>query len=247
MVIFLFILGLFIGSFLNCVAYRLNKEESFVRGRSYCPHCKKTICWYDLLPVISYAFLRGRCRNCKKLISIQYPLAELATGLAFALVAMNYSNIYELIYLLVVSCFLILIFIYDLKHYLIPDKFLIPAIGVVVVYSLIFGRGLLTPLLAGLLPAGFFLLLFVVSMGKWIGLGDVKLAVFMGLVLSWPNILVALFLACFAGGIIGLILIVFQRKELKSEIPFGPFLTMGTFVALLWGDILIKWYLKTLI
>jgi len=241
--LFIFLFGLFVGSFLNCVIYRLEKKESFLRGRSYCPKCRHKLNWYDLIPIFSFLALAGKCRYCHKKISIQYPLVELATGLIFLLCFLLAP--YQALFWCGVFCFLIIIFVYDLKHYIIPDKILLPAILVVFLYNLFFHfKFLLFNFLPAAFTAGiFFLMIFLISRGKWLGFGDVKLVFLMGLLLGFPNILVALFLAFFFGAIIGIGLIIFGKKKLKSEIPFGPFLITGTFIAMLWGEELIDWYL----
>ena len=250
--IFVFLLGLCIGSFLNCVVYRMELQEdmpkgsphrkavSFLRGKSFCPHCRHSLSWPDLIPVFSFLLLKGKCRYCSKKISWQYPVVEISTALIFICVTPGVTQIY----LLLVSCLLIIIFVYDLKHYIIPDKVLFPAIGIVFLEQLIFSFRFLdfNPLWAGLGACAFFLFFFLVSGGRWMGFGDVKLAFFMGLFLGFPNIVVALFLAFFLGAIIGVGLIIFGSKNLKSEVPFGPFLITGTFIALFWGQEIIQWY-----
>jgi len=149
-----------------------------------------------------------------------------------------------LAFLFYIASALIIIFIYDLKHYLIPDKVLFPAIAVALLFRLLENLYLMPNyLLAVLIGSGFFLAIFLISKGRAMGFGDVKLAILMGILLGWPNILVALFLAFFLGAIIGLILMIFKGKGLKSEIPFGPFLITGTFIALFWGQQLVNWYL----
>jgi prepilin signal peptidase PulO-like enzyme (type II secretory pathway) len=151
----------------------------------------------------------------------------------------------------VVSSFLIIIFIYDLKHYIIPDKIIYPAIGITFIYQLFgiwnFGQWDLfriSDLGFGILPSLFLLAIILISRGQWMGFGDFKLAILMGLFLGWPNILVALFSAFFIGAIIGTGLIVAGRKKLSSEVPFGPFLVTGTFLAMFFGDALTSWYLN---
>lgn len=219
--IFIFLFGLIVGSFLNCVIYRLaltpklgsdglEKKQSFLTGRSYCPKCKHQLNWYDLIPILSYLLLFGKCRYCKKSISFQYPLVELATGLLF-LAVFNPEYAVRTLYLLLITCFLVVIFVYDLKHYIIPDKIVFPAIGIALFYSLfLLFTGdyslshFLSMIYAGILPALFFFLIFIISKGKWLGFGDVKLVFFMGLFLGFPEILAALFLAVFLGGIIGI-------------------------------------------
>lgn len=255
--VFVFIFGVCIGSFLNCVIYRTELQQnmsgdpkkkavSFLRGKSFCPHCKHTLGWLDLFPVLSFLFLGGKCRYCKKKISWQYPLVELATGIIFLLIFkfLNFYNFLNIVFLFYVASSLIIIFIYDLKHYLIPDKVLFPAIVITLVYNLLNINQIFYNLFAAVIACGFFLAIFLFSKGKWMGFGDVKLAVLMGLLLGLPNVLAALFLAFFFGAIIGVILMVLQKKGLKSEIPFGPFLIAGTFFAMFWGQQIIGWYLR---
>lgn len=255
--LFVFLFGLIVGSFLNCVIYRLEQGQSFLKGRSYCPHCRHNLSWPDLIPVLSFLFLLGKCRYCQEKISFQYPLVELSTATIFILIWSTVSNIYTGVYLLLMAGFLIVIFIYDLRHYIIPDRVVYPAIAAVIIYHLIrlLGevrplqdwRGLTSPILSALGAAGFFLAIVLVSRGKWMGVGDIKLAFLMGLILGWPNILVALFLAFSIGAIIGVGLIVLKKKGLKSEVPFGPFLITGTFLALFWGSAITDWYLNLIL
>jgi leader peptidase (prepilin peptidase) / N-methyltransferase len=274
MQIIVFIFGLIVGSFLNCVVYRLDKEESFLKGRSYCPKCNHKLNWKDLIPVFSFIFLKGKCRYCKSKISPQYPIVEISTGLIFLLIynfqfliynqfiIFNLQSIIDLLYLFVVSSLLIIIFISDLKTFIIPDKVLFPAIGVVFAYcvfeflelnnwllparfSLGEGGGIgvfLNYLFSALAACAFFLAIYLVSRGTWMGFGDVKLAFFMGLFLGFPQILVALFLSFFSGAIIGVGLMLLGKKRMKSEVPFGPFLIAGTFVAFFWGQTMASWY-----
>lgn len=270
----IFIFGLATGSFLNSIIYRLQTGESFLFKRSYCPNCKKTLSWQDLIPLLSFLFLRGKCRYCREKISWQYPLVELTTGLLFAFSAYFIFSNPEIFPCKLMNCYivtlfywffisvLIIIFVYDLKHYIIPDKIIYPAIGAAFLYRLFevleFGnwdlfrnweleirnwQPMLIPLLSALLASAFFLIIILISQGRWMGWGDPKLAFFMGLLLGFPNILIALFLAFLIGAIIGIGLIIFRNKTLKSEVPFGPFLVTGTFIALFWGKEIINWYL----
>ncbi len=254
-----FILGLAAGSFLNCVIYRLEKEKSFLWGRSFCPHCKHQLSWQDLIPVFSFLILRGKCRYCQQKISLQYPLVELATAILFVFVTTyNFQfttyNFLNTCFLFLVSCFLIIIFVYDLKHYIIPDKVIYSVILVSGIWYFVSGiffnsytkYEILNTIYSAIGSALFFLLIVLVSRGKWMGIGDIKLSFFMGLFLGFPNILVALFLAFFLGAIIGIGLIISGRKTLKSEVPFGPFLVTGTILAMFWGQNLINWYLNIL-
>ncbi|MDD5145534.1 MAG: prepilin peptidase [Candidatus Pacebacteria bacterium] len=251
--VFAFIIGLLIGSFLNCVIYRLEKEESFLKGRSYCPFCKHQLSWQDLFPVFSFLILRGKCRYCKKPISWQYPLVELATGFLFLLVAQHsFLNLLVTSYWLLVTSLLIIIFVFDLKHFIIPDKVIYAAIlasGIWYLIAGIFlhlysGQELLIFLYSAFFAALFFFIIVLISRGNWMGIGDIKLAFFMGLFLGFPKITVALFLAFLIGAIIGVGLIISRKRKFSSEIPFGPFLVTGTFLALFFGQNIISWYIN---
>ncbi len=260
--LFVFVIGLIIGSFLNCVIFRLKTGQGFLKGQSCCPFCHHVLSWFDLVPVISFIALRRRCRYCQKKISWQYPLVELSSGILFVLaLRFNAYDLPALLYYLVIICFLIIIFVYDLKHYIIPDKVIYPAIGLTFLYQLFgiwdfgkqpFGESPLATgdlfriadLGLGILPAFFLLAIILFSRGQWMGLGDFKLAIFMGLFLGWPYILIALFLAFFIGAIIGITLVIFKAKKLKNKVAFAPFLIIGTFGAFIWGEKIINWYLN---
>lgn len=236
--ILIFLVGLAVGSFLNCVIYRMENKKSFISGRSFCPRCNHVLAWHDLVPILSFLALRGRCRYCRKKISFQYLLAEMGTAITFLL-----CFLFKVPWIAYIAVpFLIIIFVFDLKHYLIPDKIVYPAIAAVFLYDLYnldfgaFG--------AALGAAAFFLAIVLISREKWMGVGDVKLAFLMGLLLGWPNILPALFLAFGAGAIMGLCLIALDKKSLKSAVPFGPFLVFGTVAALFWGQSIVNWYLR---
>jgi len=241
----IFIFGLAVGSFLNCLIYRLETDKSFILGRSFCPRCHHKLEVLDLIPIFSFLFLKGKCRYCHKKISFQYPLVEMFTGALFVLCFLFQAPYY----LFIIVPFLIVIFVYDLKHYIIPDKIIYPAIGIALILNFqflisnqysIFNSSILSALGA----AGFFLLIVLVSSGKWMGIGDIKLGFLMGLVLGFPNILLALFLAFMMGAIIGVGLVGFKKKNMKSEVPFGPFLVLGTLISLFWGQEIINWYLS---
>ncbi len=237
----IFLFGLIVGSFLNCIIYRLEVGKSFLGGHSFCPYCKHELVWHDLIPVFSFLMLKGKCRYCQKPISIQYPLIELTTAILFVLV-FNSQNLLNTGYLLLTTSFLIIIFVYDLKHYIIPDKVIFPAILTSFLFLFTTNSLLLNTILSAFGASFFFLLIYLISQGQWMGFGDVKLSFLMGLHLGFPNILVALFSAFFTGAIIGLILIAQNKKTLKSMVPFGPFLVFGTFLAMFYGELIINWY-----
>ena len=247
----IFIFGLIIGSFLNAVIFRLKLNEQFIRGRSKCLNCQNELKAWDLIPVLSFIFLKGKCRYCHKAISWQYPLLELATGLVFLLGYFNLSYIkadfvFSYLTFIVFACFLIIIFIYDLKYYLILDKVSLPAFTIALILNVLLGYNVGNLLLASVIIGGFFGLQFIISQGKWIGGGDIRLGLVMGAMLGWPLALVALFLAYILGAVFGLILIISRRKDWQSQLPFGTFLTAATLIALLWGHEILSWYLTKL-
>jgi len=247
---FVFLFGLIIGSFLNAVLYRLEVGGSLVRERSRCPLCLHELSWYELIPVLSFVIQLGKCRTCKKKIALSYPVIEISTGLLFSGIFLYIGKFdLELVYLLVVVSFLVLIFVFDARHYIIPNIAVFSLIVISFFYDLYsYGfAGLKGYLLAVLIAAGFFLALYLVSSGRWIGFGDVKYGVCMGLFLGWPDVLTGLFLAYILGAALGILLLILKRKKIKSEIPFGPFLIAGSLVAYFYGTVIVKWYFETMI
>lgn len=256
--ILFFILGLIVGSFLNCVIYRMELQEdmpkgspqrkavSFLRGKSFCPNCRHELAWSDLVPVFSFLLLKGKCRYCGKKISWQYPVVEILTAFLFLAVFSQFSLINS-VFLAVIFSLLLVIFVFDLKHFIIPDRVLFLAIITAFLYNLFLNYGnMFNFIYSAFLASGFFLLIFIISKGRWIGFGDVKFAFFMGLFLGFPGILIAFYFAFTIGAIIGVGLIVAKRKEMKSEIPFGPFLIIGTLSAFFYGNQIINWYFNLL-
>ncbi|MFA6376208.1 MAG: prepilin peptidase [Candidatus Paceibacterota bacterium] len=263
----IFAVGIVIGSFLNCVIWRSYDNESIAKGRSHCPKCRHKLAWFDLVPLISFIFLRGKCRYCKKMISWQYPVVEFATGALFVIFARLFAmeifygqffafSLVQLLAYWVILSALVVIFVADLRWYFIPDGALISGfVAALALRGLQFAQSgysfgqfdlqiLINPLLSSFFCGAFFLAIFLLSRGKWMGFGDVKYALLLGMVLGFPDSLIALFLANFFGAIIGLTLILAKMKNMKSEIPFGPFLVAGTLVALFYSDSIISWYLS---
>jgi leader peptidase (prepilin peptidase) / N-methyltransferase len=246
MTIFLYlpalILGLMIGSFLNCLAWRLHTGEGMM-GRSYCPRCRQQIAWYDNLPLLSYVILWGSCRSCRQPILIQYPLVELATGVLFIL-SFHFGHFETLAVLR--NCFLasvmVLIFIIDFRWYLILDMVTLPSMAIVLAMNLWLGADLLNLALSGIIGGGFFLLQYLISQGKWIGGGDIRMGVLMGLALGWPGVGMATLLAYLMGAIAGLVLILAGKKKMGSQLPFGVFLSSATVIVLFWGRWIFDWY-----
>jgi len=264
---FIFLLGLIVGSFLNCLIWRLHKKESML-GRSYCPKCRHKIAWYDNIPLLSFLLLKGKCRHCQKKISIQYPLVELITGVLFVMafvINIHYplSELYPLsiihypllklytfnfilstIKLWFVISVMIIIFIYDLRWYLILDIVTLPACLIVLLLNYFLGFSLWNLLISGIIGSSFFLFQFIISRGKWIGGGDIRLGLLMGFIFGWPQVILAIFLGYFIGSIVGVRLIIAGKKQLGSQVPLGIFLSTSTIITLFWGQEILSWYLN---
>lgn len=244
-----FLFGLAIGSFLNVVIHRLAEGGSVVFDRSRCPGCGHVLAWYELVPLASFIIQRGRCRQCRMPISWQYPIVEAVTGIFFVYIYQFLPAYYhglEMGYLFFVFSALIVIFVFDLKYYIIPNVVVYPLIGVAAAH-VAWGRGYIPseyPMISALALSGFFLVMYLVSRGTWIGFGDVKYGVFMGLFLGFPLSAVGWFFSYVLGAIIGGVMIAMKRKGMKSEIPFGPFLIAGTGIAYFFGSDIIQWYLS---
>ena len=252
MAIFLiiFFLGLAVGSFLNVLIDRLPRNEPVTKGRSHCESCKRKLRWDDLIPVFSFIALGGKCRYCKAPISFYYPAVELITGVLFILFFLflqGNSIKYEVLsikYIIQAICYLfiisslIVVFFTDLRYGIIPDKITYFGIIVSFLYLILTTNYLILPnALSAFAAFFFFLLIFIISKGKGMGFGDVKLAFLMGLFLGFPKIIVALYVAFLTGAVISLILVLIGRKKFfGSTIPFGPFLVLGTIVALFFGN-----------
>lgn len=252
-----FMYGLLIGSFLNAWIWRIHTNRKVSKGRSMCPDCYHVLIWYDLIPLFSWLGLRGKCRYCHKPISIQYPLVELATALLWValLMAVQTVNLYGwLLYgvWLIVGSLLMAAYVYDAKWMLLPDIFMVPAIvvaaGWLVVRWLVFGQvSLVVEQLVGTtIFAGFFYALWYISKGGWLGDGDIRIALVMGLMLTPVQLVVAIFITFNLGAIVSLGLILFKKKTRKDAIAFGPFLIVGMFSAFFFADSLMSWYLRFL-
>lgn len=256
-----FIFGTIIGSFLNVLIFRLPVEES-INGRSHCRNCNHKLDVADLVPVLSFLYLKGRCRYCKERVSWQYISVEVVTGLLFSLAyfmvfkGVEYPSLFiglEYIRTIFVISVLIVVFMIDLKHFLILDRVTFPATVLLFLIDWsIYWTGShnilasvpVTGIFSALLAFIFFGLIYVLSRGRWIGFGDVKLALFLGLAVSWPLILVNIFLAFGIGAVVGIFLIAIKAKKLSSKIAFGTFLSAACVITMFWGGQIFNWYLN---
>ncbi len=254
------VLGMLAGSFLNAWICRMEARESILKVRSRCPKCGKKLNFLELLPVISYLAQKGRCRACRWRIPIQYLLVELVSGFLFGFIAWRYGFGEagfgaEGCLLFLGSCLpwaafrdmlfvspLIVLFIFDLKHGLIPDRVVLPAAVLAVILNFFAGQPILYLLLAMGAGGGFFLIQYAVSRGKWIGAGDIRLGVMMGAMLGWPLIAIGIFVSYILGSVVSLGLVATRKAVWKGAIPLGTFLSVGTAITLWWGKDILSWY-----
>ena len=245
--IFIALLGLCVGSFLNVVIARVPEGRSIVYPGSACPRCGNSIPWYDNLPVLSYALLQGRCRNCREPISWRYPAVELACSLLFVLAYQRFETGTALASALILLAGLLAITAIDLDHQIIPDVLSLPGIALGVLFSLAPGGiGWAPSLLGVLLGGGVFVVIIVAStlvLGQaGMGVGDVKLGAMLGAFLGWKLALLSILLSTLLGGPMAVALLATGRKSRKDPIPFGPFLALGGLISLFWGEALLGWY-----
>jgi leader peptidase (prepilin peptidase)/N-methyltransferase len=240
------IFGLIIGSFLNVVIHRLPLGENVVFPPSHCPHCRAAIPFYDNIPLVSYLILLGKCRSCRTRISPQYPLVEAFCAFSFGLVVHRYGLTLQAAASAVFICLLIALAAIDIRHMILPDELTISGAVIFFAYSFFNPAvGQLDAVLSGLGGALFFagLYYFYLKIRKieGLGFGDIKMALFLGFFLGLRGLAVAIFLASLSGLLVGIFFIIFKRKTLKLALPFGPFLSLGSFISLFWGDAILAW------
>ncbi len=249
--VFLFaLLGLTTGSFLNVCIDRLPQNKSIVHPPSHCDVCQHRLAVKDLIPVLSYLRLRGRCRYCQATVPRKLLWAELATGLIFAFLYWRYGLSAELAVMAFYSCLFIVVFIIDLEHGLILNKVVYPGMVVALLLALLPQSGLTQWVVTGVANAalgggiGFaiFILIALASRGG-MGWGDVKLVGLIGLATGFPLILFSIVLGAILGGLVAVALVIAKRRTFKETLPFGPFLALAAMVTLLWGSNLLSWYL----
>ena len=244
----IFILGACLGSFSNVCIYRLPKNKQIVSGRSFCPRCKKKINWFDNLPLISFLILNGKCRKCKKVISLRYFIVEIATGIIFLLIYLNYNDLSTIIFLSVLSLIYIIIFFIDLENFIIPDSlnFSIMALALfknfLPISSTSFIQDINQSIIGGMV--GYSIIWLIIYLYKVIkkiegmGLGDAKLMAGIGLLFGWQSVPFVLFVSALLGLIFVLPSLINKQKNMKSEIPFGPFIILACMIYFIFGDFL---------
>ncbi|MGE5392116.1 MAG: prepilin peptidase [Deltaproteobacteria bacterium] len=251
------IIGLVIGSFLNVCIYRIPHGESIAFPPSHCTECGQRLAASDLIPVVSYVLLRGRCRYCKTNIPIRYPLVELLTGMVFLLLYIRYGLSLSFAFYAIMMATMIVVFFIDLDHLIIPDRLVVFAsclAGLTAIYNLfmpltVYGDSIWwNPLLGALIGSGSLLIVAIIGSiifrtDEAMGGGDIKLMIPIGLFLGWRLTIVTLFLAIIIAGLVGIFLLLLKKTSRGSSIPFGPFIVLATFIALMWGYQIIEWYL----
>jgi leader peptidase (prepilin peptidase)/N-methyltransferase len=246
MLFLLFLYGILFGSFFNVIGLRVPIKKSIVSPRSACSTCGHQLKAYELIPVLSYMLLKGKCRGCKSRISPIYPIFELLTGLLFATAPLVIGWSGELVVTLTLISMFMIIIVSDINYMLIPDKILIWFAGIFLLERIIWS---LTPWWDSLLGAGtgFILLLIITFVSKGgMGGGDIKLYALLGFVLGFKLVLLSFFLSTLFGAVIGGFALLFKIVKRKQPIPFGPFIAAGTLTAYYWGSDLIDLYLQFL-
>lgn len=230
------LVGLILGSFLSVLLERLPKNKpGIIAGRSECPHCHRILAWHDLAPLLSYVFLLGRCHYCKARISLLYPALELAVAAVFGSYAYRFglAGTWSVVDLVVLFG-LVALFFFDLRYQILPDIITVPLILLVLGRSFLDRpESLVNMLMTGVVLALIFGLLYTISHGRWLGLGDVKLAMLIGLLFGYPGALGVTLVAIWAGALVGLGLILVGRANMKTALPFGSFWALAAIMAII--------------
>lgn len=250
-IIFIIIIGLVWGSFLNVVIYRLPRGLSLVKPPSSCPKCGRRIKWYDNIPVLSYILLDGKCRFCGAKISVVYPLVEALTAACFLLVYFYNLKFFDLQFFadcLFVSSLIALGFI-DYFHQIIPDHISFPVLVLSLIYAPFrYDLNLRQALIGAVVGGGFLLIVYLIYLfwrkKEGLGMGDVMMMLMVGAYLGLARTIFTLLLASVVGAVFGLLLMRFKKKDLQFALPFGSFIAPAAFVALIWGEPIITWYLS---
>lgn len=244
----IFILGACLGSFSNVCIYRLPINKQIISGRSFCPRCKKKLNWFDNLPLISFLFLNGKCRKCKKVIPLRYFIVEITTGIIFLLIYLNYNDLSTIIFLLVLSLIYIIIFFIDLENFIIPDSLSFSVMTIALLKNFLpnfntnFIHEINQSIIGGMIGyLSIWLIIYLYKVIKKIegmGVGDAKLMAGIGLLFGWQSVPFVLFVSAILGLIFVLPSLLNKQKNMRSEIPFGPFIITACLIYFIYGDFL---------
>jgi leader peptidase (prepilin peptidase) / N-methyltransferase len=238
--------GMAVGSFLNVCIYRVPQRLSIVSPRSRCTSCGRSLSWFDNVPVVSYLVLGGRCRSCGAPISPVYPIVELATAAVFVAMYWAYGPTLMLLVRLLFACAMVVLFVIDLQHQILPNRITLPGIVVGLALSGVVGPGWAQSLIGITIGGGVLFAIaevyYRVRHEEGLGMGDVKMLAMIGAFLGWKLVLVTLVLSSIVGSVVGVGLILVGGKTLRYAMPFGTFLAIGAIVASLAGDSMVAWY-----
>ncbi|QKY69675.1 A24 family peptidase [Lentibacillus sp. CBA3610] len=247
LILLFFLLGLVFGSFFNVVGLRVPQKQSFTNGRSTCPHCQRSLSWYELIPVLSYLLQRGKCRHCQRNISVLYPIIELVTGVLFAFCYIRIGLHVELMAALLLMSLLVIVLVSDIKYMLIPNSILL------FFFPLFVTARLFSPLdpwwssITGAL-AGVMIIAAIILLSRGgMGAGDMKLFGLLGILLGFEKTLLAFFLSCVIGAVIGLVLLLLKLIDRKQPVPFGPYIVAASIMVYFYGDLMLDWYFNHVI
>lgn len=241
-ILLFFLLGLIFGSFFNVVGLRMPKKQPFTNDRSICPNCRHKLSWYELIPVLSYIVQHGKCRHCLKKISPIYPVMELATGFLFALSYARIGLDPELITALLLVSMLVILTVSDITYMLIPDKILLFFLPLFIIMRIVQPLDPWWSPPAGALIGLCIIAIVILASRGGMGAGDMKLFGVLGIVLGMGNVILAFFLACMIGAIIGMLLLGIKIIHRKQQVPFGPYIVIAALITYFYGDSLIAWY-----
>lgn len=257
-IIFVAVFGIIIGSFLNVCIYRIPRKGHIVFPPSHCTNCKSKLRCWDLIPILSYVLLKGRCRYCGDKISLRYPAIEILTAVLFEFIYFRYGMSIEFLIYLLIVCILIIMSFIDIEHMIIPNRIVIVALlggGCLFIYNALYPMEIYldnywwNPLLGMVVGSGFLLIVsclgsLVYKSEEVIGMGDVKILAPIGIFLGWRITIVALYLSVILAGIASLTLILLGYKKRKSRVVLGPFIGMGTFIAIIYGQQILNFWIR---
>ncbi len=239
---FFFVVGACIGSFLNVCIWRLPQEKSIIFPASHCPACGHAIRWFDNIPILSYLFLQGKCRDCGGRISVQYPLVEALTAVLSLVLYLKYGLSWQYAAAFTFACALIVVTFIDLEHQIIPDVITLPGIPIGLLLAVfVMGIPLLDSALGIIIGGGFLYLVAVVyqylTRREGMGGGDIKLLAMMGAFLGWKSLFFIVFMSSLLGALVGVAVLMIQRRGFRAAIPYGPFLSAAAVGYLFWGEL----------